>query len=284
MSAQRRTRSERRRDQRRERRHPKQRSIWRGPAPIVVALALVALVIAGFYVYSQQQRQATPSGADADAIVAAVTSVPRTTLDAIGPGALANPLHATGAADVLKGPAGRPVVVYVGAEYCPFCASERWSLVVALSRFGTFRGLGLTTSSSTDVYPNTPTFTFTGSTYTSDAIELAAVETQDREQRPIATPTALESQSLQRYDAQGSIPYLSIADRAYQVGSGYPPDVLAGKTWQQIADALKDQNSSIGRAILGNANYITAAICDATAQTPASVCDDPALRALAKPK
>ena len=36
---------------------------------------------------------------------------------------------------------GKPLVVYIGAEYCPFCAAERWPMVVALSRFGTFSGL-----------------------------------------------------------------------------------------------------------------------------------------------
>src|SRR5438876_6623085 len=36
---------------------------------------------------------------------------------------------------------GKPVVLYVGAQYCPFCAAERWALVLALSRFGHWAGL-----------------------------------------------------------------------------------------------------------------------------------------------
>ena len=39
---------------------------------------------------------------------------------------------------------GRPGVVYVGSEFCPYCAADRWALVVALSRFGTFAHLGAT--------------------------------------------------------------------------------------------------------------------------------------------
>ena len=39
---------------------------------------------------------------------------------------------------------GKPEVLYVGAEYCPFCAAERWPVVVALSRFGTWSGLSAT--------------------------------------------------------------------------------------------------------------------------------------------
>jgi hypothetical protein len=43
-------------------------------------------------------------------------------------------------------------VVFVGAEYCPYCASERWPLVMALSKFGTFfEGLRGSMSSTTDL-------------------------------------------------------------------------------------------------------------------------------------
>ncbi len=47
---------------------------------------------------------------------------------------------------------GRPEVLYVGAEYCPYCAAERSAVAVALSRFGTLHGLGQTASSPNDVY------------------------------------------------------------------------------------------------------------------------------------
>ena len=54
-------------------------------------------------------------------------------------------------------PDGKPEVLFIGAEYCPFCAAQRWAMVNALSRFGTFTGLTTTHSSSTDTDPNTPT-------------------------------------------------------------------------------------------------------------------------------
>ena len=37
---------------------------------------------------------------------------------------------------------GKPLVFFMGAEWCPFCASERWALVAATSRFGKWTGLG----------------------------------------------------------------------------------------------------------------------------------------------
>jgi Domain of unknown function (DUF929) len=282
VSDDRRPRAERRRDRRkRERKSTASRSLWRGPAPIVGAIVAIVIIVAVFVFVSRSQQPATPTGADAAAIVSQITSVPQSTLDAVGSGGLANPLKSTGGVDMLRGPSGRPVVVYVGAEYCPFCASERWSLIVALSRFGSFSGLGLARSSPTDVYANTPTFTFRGSTYTSTAIELSAVETADRSGNALDSPTPLQQASFSRYDQQGSIPYVSIADRSVAVGSGFQPDVLAGKTWSDIAAQLRDPASPVAKAILGNANYLTAAICDATAQAPAAVCGSPALKGLA---
>ena len=35
----------------------------------------------------------------------------------------------------------KPELLYIGAEYCPYCAASRWPLIIALSRFGTFKGL-----------------------------------------------------------------------------------------------------------------------------------------------
>ena len=43
----------------------------------------------------------------------------------------------------------KPEVLFVGLESCRFCAVERWGLVVALSRFGTFSHLHLSQSATT---------------------------------------------------------------------------------------------------------------------------------------
>jgi thiol-disulfide isomerase/thioredoxin len=34
--------------------------------------------------------------------------------------------------------AGKPEILFIGAEFCPHCAAERWPLYIALSKFGTF--------------------------------------------------------------------------------------------------------------------------------------------------
>src|SRR5207249_3539085 len=37
-----------------------------------------------------------------------------------------------------KGPTGKVQVLFVGADYCPYCAAQRWSIIAALNRFGKF--------------------------------------------------------------------------------------------------------------------------------------------------
>ena len=71
---------------------------------------------------------------------------------------------------------GKPQNLYIGAEYCPFCAAERWPMVVASCDRDVLR------PRSVDVVvdrrlPEHPTLTFHGSTYTSDAIAFDGVET-----------------------------------------------------------------------------------------------------------
>lgn len=255
---------------------------WRGPLPIVGAVVIVAAVIGAFVLLGRGDAEPPPPPVDASAVTRLVTGVPQSTLDAVGLSGAAN-LKA-GASQTLTSASGRPLVIYVGAEWCPFCASERWPLIVALSRFGTFDGLGLTSSSSSDVFPSTPSLTFKGATYRSTYVELSAVETGDREQRPLATPDAQQQASFQRFSPRGSIPYLSLADRYVLVGSGVGPEVFSGKTWQQIGAALADPASPVARAVHRHANEITAAICDLTGGQPAQTCGAPAVRGFTRPQ
>jgi hypothetical protein len=176
-------------------------------------------------------------------------------------------------------------VLYLGGEYCPFCAAQRWAMVNALSRFGTFTGLTTTHSSSTDSDPNTPTFTFYKSTYKSDYITFTPVEeyTNSREgnssntsvpYQTLQTPTADQQKIGQTYDPNGSIPFIDLGNKYVQVGNLSPldPALLAGKTWSQVAAAMNDPSSALGKAIIANANYMTAGICKLTNNQPASAC------------
>ena len=210
-----------------------------------------------------------------------VTGVSQSTYEKIGKGTIANPFQkAQGNPPINKTSDGKPIFLYVGAEYCPFCAGERWSMVMALSRFGTFSNLTLTQSSSTDVYPNTSTFSYRGSSYTSQYLDFQGVETQDRTGNTLDTMTKDQEAVFKKYDAPpyidsqnaGSIPFLSVGNQYIEISAGFIPDQMQGLTWQEIADKLNDPNSSIAKSVVANANYITAAICQVTDNKPANVC------------
>ncbi len=182
---------------------------------------------------------------------------------------------------------GKAIITYVGAEYCPYCAAERWAIAVALSRFGTFTDLAATHSSSSDVYANTQTLSFYGSHYASQYVDFQPVEEATNQAvngtyPTLQQPTAAQSNELARFDTQGSIPFLDIGNKYVVVGASYSPQVLAGLSQSQIAQQLANPNSAVAQAIDGTANVITAAISQVTGQQPTSVASSPAIAAIEK--
>jgi hypothetical protein len=232
---------------------------------------------------------ATPKSSTLPAsVLADVTSVSTATSDKVG---------ATGVSSVpvsVKAPTltvnGKPEVLYVGAEYCPFCAAERWPMVVALSRFGSWSGLGATSSSATDEFPNTPTLSFHGATLTSDYLTFKGYETRTNkavggQYPPLDMLSADDQKILDTYDKPpyaanaGGIPFIDIAGKYVVSGASLSPELLAGKTRAQIAAALDDPTSDIGKAVVANANVLTAAICQATGDQPTAVCSSAGVKA-----
>ena len=269
----------------------------------LIPVGLVLAVIATMVVIKATGGSAAPSSSHLQAAganqsgqtgttalstsVAADLAVPATTLDAIGsPSGVSLPL-AVGGTSILQDAAGKPVVTYVGAEYCPYCAAERWALAVALSRFGTLTNLSATHSASDDVYPNTQTLSFYGSSYSSPYVDFQPVEEATNQvvngsYQTLQTPTAAQSALLAKYDTAGSIPFLDIADKYVVTGASFTPQVLQGLSRGQIAAQLADPSSAVAQAIDGTANDITAAICNVTGNQPSSVCNSPAIAAIAK--
>jgi len=225
---------------------------------------------------SDNGTTALPAGVLSDA-----TSVSSQTFATIGvPSAVSSAVTTKKGTAVLSSD-GKPEILYVGAEFCPFCAAQRWPLVVALSRFGTFSGLRATHSSTSDVYPDTQTFSFYGSTYTSSAIDFVPVEEQTNQivgntYGTLQTPTAAENAVLAKFDVApytsepGSIPFLDVGNKYITVGASYTPQVLQGLSMQQIAAQLNNKNSAVAIAIDGEANQITAEITALTGVQPNS--------------
>jgi hypothetical protein len=175
--------------------------------------------------------------------------------------------------------AGKPEILYIGAEYCPYCAAERWALVMALSKFGTFSNLVSTKSSSTDLNPNTPTFSFVGSTYTSPYLTFTPVELQDRAGKPLQTPTAAEEKLIQTYDAApyisgqaGAIPFIDLGGRFLVSGTEYDGSGLAGRSFATALADMTTGASTTSRAAQAVAAHLIGAICSLTNNQPSSVC------------
>lgn len=254
---------------------------WVAPVAVVAALGLL---VAAFLVirWYTTPLPIPPLNVDAtQQVISNITSLTPSQLDAVGSGS-ANNLIKRVSGSPLTGPSGHPEVFYLGAEYCPYCAAERWPVIIALSRFGTFSGLKTTSSSSSDVYPNTSTFTFHGVTYTSQYVDFVSVETTDRDKNPLETPSSAQQALVNQYDTSGSIPFVDFSNRYAFSGAMYVPDVLSGMSWKAVADSLAQPSSPQAKAILGSANLITAAVCKLTADQPASVCSSSTIQSIEK--
>jgi thiol-disulfide isomerase/thioredoxin len=255
--------------------------VWVTPLAVVAG---IAVLVGAFLIIRWYTTPVPPPPLNVDAtqrVVAAITSIPASELDAIGKGSANNVIKPVSGTP-LTGPNGHPEVFYLGAEYCPYCAAERWPMIIALSRFGTFSGLKTTTSSSSDAYPNTPTFTFHGATYNSQYIDFVSVESTDRDRNPLESPTPAQQALVNRYDTSGSIPFVDFGNRYAFSGAMYLPDVLSGMSWQAVSDTLQQPDSAQAKAILGSANLITAAVCKLTGDQPASVCSSATIQAIEK--
>jgi hypothetical protein len=270
----------------------RQRMIWAGTAVAVVLVVFVVLVVVKVSGGgSTATPQAEVTGSAAASVITDVTSVPASVLDSVGTGSV-QALPSVTKNQSLLSDGGKPLILYVGAEYCPFCAAERWPVVVALSRFGTFSTLKLTASSSDDTFPSTPTMSFYGATYTSQYLTFQGVETQSNQHSgsgyaQLQQLTADQAKLVQTYnappyvsqDSAGSIPFVDFANQAIISGASYSPQLLAGKTQAQVAAEIRDPSSDIAKAVGGTANAITAVICKLTGGQPGNVCTTKAVTA-----
>ena len=254
---------------------------WGGAATVVVVAVVVIFLVVGNSSSGNGSTSPNANPLAPASVLSAVTGVSPTVSTAIAAGGVTNPLQPiSGSPALLKGANGHPELLYIGAEYCPYCAAERWSVVIALSRFGSFSNLHITMSDSNpDDIPNTHTFTFLGSSYSSQYLDFAPVETEDRNGKPLQTPTAAQQALVNSYDTSpyssttGGIPFQDLANRYILSGSGVAPQILQGLAWQQIADTLTNSQSQVAQSIIGNANWITAGICKVTGDQPGSVCN-----------
>ena len=238
-------------------------------ASVAVVVVIIAVVVG--VVISNRPKDAPAAASGGAAALATLEKLPATLFDkAPAPSPSQAPTKLQGGTALTQD--GKPKVLYIGAEYCPFCAMERWALIGALSRFGTFTGVTETTSSSTDVHPNTPTFSFKDAKFTSDVVAFQAIETQDREGKPLQTLDGENLALFQKFNPGGGIPWVTYGGTHATDGATVDANAFEGKTYDQIIAGIQDPTSDIGKTVTPAINMITAQICSQTDGKPANVC------------
>jgi hypothetical protein len=242
---------------------------------IVVVLVLGALVYNFYSVNSNLQTFDNQPVSQTQITQLESASANTTLAKKIGIGVIgAFPTDVNGTPIIIN---GKPTVLYIGAEFCPYCAATRWQMIIAFMRFGNFTGLKYMTSDPTDVYGGTPTFTFYNSTYESQYVNFIPVEQETNTGAPLQQPSAWENTTYARYDT-GGIPFIDFGNKSIQGGADYSPGLIYRLSWTQILSQLNNVNSSVAQSIIGGANIYTAHICAITNFTPASVCDAPYIK------
>ncbi len=270
---------------------------------VVVVAALVIIKVATGGSPANTKTNFTPVN---PAVMQELTQVPASVFNAVGvtsPIAQVTPPEAVTGLPALTATSNGttlPEVLDIGAEYCPYCAAQRWTTIIALSRFGTWSELGNMSSYSGDIYPNTPTFTYVQAKFKSKYLVFKGVEeytnylnTAKTYYATLQKPTAQETALITKYDTPKyikgltaseahSIPFIDFANKFLVAGASYSPTTLTGSTRNEIAAGLSNASDPITQAIIASANYQTAALCALTGQRPGSVCSSPGVKAADK--
>jgi hypothetical protein len=261
---------------------------WQSPTVVTISsVAVVAIVLIIIVVINQVGGGNTTTLTPVPAALAAQVENPSASVvSTIGTGGQPGEMIRLPASGVLPEINGKTQVVFMGAEFCPYCAAERWVMVMWLSRFGTFTNLHEIQSSSTDIYPNTDTFTFYKSNYTSQYIDFNSNEVEDRDSQPLQSMSAATTKIVDNWDKPpytseaGQFPFIDIGGVFTLLTTSYIPSDLTGLTWNQIGNDLSNPTSTVAKDIIGNANILTAATCIATGDTPSSVCSSSTIQTI----
>ena len=238
---------------------------------LIVAVVIVAIVI--FYMNSQSSGSTSLTSYDNvnvnPSFITELSTIAnnRTLSKDIGNGIASN-LPSQKSPYTLLQVNEKPEVLYIGADYCPFCAITRWGLILALMRFGNFTALHYMTSSSSDAYPSTPTFTFYNSEYSSSLINFTHVELQTNvfdanisNYPKLQNLTSFESSTFAKFNRGGSIPFIDFGNYSIQVGALTTPQLIDNMNWSTIESDLNNPNTAQAQAIIGTADVFTAQIC-----------------------
>jgi uncharacterized protein DUF929 len=171
---------------------------------------------------------------------------------------------------------GKPEVMMIGTLSCEYCAAERWALVKALGRFGTWSNLNAGTNGA-----GIPTFNLVDTKYSSWYISLVHKDLQDLNGDALQTLTAREHALYKKYDPQGVTPLLIVGKYAL-VGQGVDPAPMIDRDFRSVQISLiKNETTGYTGPINAEANLITAMLCRADAGNPSVFCGRPEIKRIA---
>jgi hypothetical protein len=262
-----------------------------GAVIVVIAILLAVTLPGGGKGKAVTKGNVTGTFALPASLVASVENVPVKKLVAAAEACAANagcfakptgaspPEKLAAGAPALKA-GGHPELLYIGAEYCPFCAAERWPMLMALSKFGKFGTIRGTTSSATDVNASTPTFSFYKVSYKSKYLSFVPVEETTNNYATLQNPTPAQQAIITTYDGppytaaanKGSIPFLYIGGKYVSIGTSYDASAIAGMPIDSAAPLMTSGTNATSKHAMAVAGFLLGDICSLTRNQPASVC------------
>ncbi len=251
----------------------------------IVTIALVVVVVAVLVIVkvagggsgsgSAVDQVSPPAGTPIPAAtLAKLQSVPISTLTAASTGGiLTTPQSVNDAALTAD---GKAEMLYIGAEFCPHCAAERWPMYIALAKFGTFNPQPGRIHSATED-GDVPTLTFYGTTYSSPYFTFTPVEVTTNKPEgngyaPLQTPTQAQLTLWQDTNG-GEFPFVDFGGKEVLPSAQYSYGPLQNLPFDEVASQVGDNSTAIGTDIDASAAQLITTICSSLSHDqPSDVC------------
>ena len=239
----------------------------------VVAIVAVVVIVGVSSSGSGAPRKPAPAAA-----VTQMENVPISTM--VAAVSKVNPQNLNYATAAKGGPLttnGKPQVLFIGAEFCPICAAERWPMTLALMKFGTFTGLKQTHSAVAD--GNAGTWSYYGATYSSpyfsfDPQELYTNQPSGSYYKPLDKVTPQAQQNwVANEGSNESFPFINFGGTATLQSAQFNPQLIYYHDFNYVLNAVGDNNSNVGAQIDAAAAVFVKYLCTMTHdQGPPGVC------------
>lgn len=177
---------------------------------------------------------------------------------------------------------GVPVLFFYGSVACPYCSASSWAVLGALERLGNVTGVTYDHSSTTDVYPNTPSVVLPDLTVTSSYVALDVREsTGDTQITAPSTGACIEQAYLSAYNPLGAVPFVVLGGTFIHASATLvDPAALQGLSAAQVHAQLNASSGPAYDAISPAQNDLLAFSVYLNDGAPGSVANDPAVAAI----